>query len=234
MCELPVGPDPTEGSRPVAGVQVKICGITNLEDARAAARAGADLLGFIFYPPSPRFVEPETAAQILQELRRTEARLPRFVGVFVNAEAEQVAAVMDRCRLDLAQLHGDEPPAVLAALGGRAFKALRPATQEAADREGDRFGPLGCATGPQLLVDGYRPGVYGGTGQTADWAGIRPVAHRYRLLLAGGLSPENVQEAIRAVRPWGVDVSSGVEAEPGRKDHRAVRAFVAAAKENHG
>lgn len=210
---------------------VKICGLTNLDDALVAAEAGADLLGFILYPKSPRYVAPETIAEIVVGVREAFALPPRCVGVFVNVSTAQVLATLERAQLDLAQLHGDESAAETAALAGRGFKAVRPTNLEAALAAVDVFAPLGAAAGPQLLVDAYTPNVYGGAGQVADWSLAAAVAQRVeRLLLAGGLTPENVAEAVRQVKPWGVDVASGVEQAPGRKDHAKVQAFIAAAK----
>ncbi len=209
---------------------VKICGTTNLDDAIVAAEAGADLLGFILYPKSPRYVAPETIAAIVNGLRRRGA-VPLLVGVFVNVAPDEILAIMGTTGLDLAQLHGDEPEGDFAALHGRAFKALRTATPEQALAEADRYGTLGVTAGPQLLIDAYDPRAYGGTGHKADWDAAAAVAQRFdRMLLAGGLTSENVAAAISAVQPWGVDVASGVERAPGRKDHAAVRRFIAAAK----
>ncbi|MCS6843510.1 MAG: phosphoribosylanthranilate isomerase [Caldilineales bacterium] len=232
-------------------MRVKICGLTNLEDALAAAEAGADLLGFIFYERSPRYVPPAQVAAIVAALRArldrpsvsaslfplpddrspfTVHRLPTFVGVFVNPTLEQVLNTLDACGLDLAQLHGEEPPELLAALAGRAYKALRPATPDEGEVTAPRYAALGPAEGPDLLVDAYHPTLRGGTGQVGDWALASGLARRHRLLLAGGLTPENVAAAIAQVRPWGVDVAGGVEAAAGRKDHDRLRAFVAAAR----
>ncbi len=212
-------------------VRVKICGITNLEDAQAAARAGADLLGFIFYPPSPRYVTPAQAREIASGLRDSiVGPLPRLVGVFVDEPLEKVTAVLEEATLDYAQLHGGEPPVLLERLAGRAFKALRPSSREEALADAEWYAELGLAEGPQLLLDAYDPQAYGGTGRKADWDVAQELARRYRLLLAGGLTPANVARAVATVAPWGVDVSSGVELAPGRKDHAAVRAFVARAK----
>ncbi len=208
-------------------MKVKICGITNVEDAMAAAGAGADFLGFIFYPRSPRYVEPEAAARIIAALRSAGMNV-LTVGVFVNAPLEDIQQAMEVAGLDLVQLHGEEPPDVVAALGGRAYKALRPRSPadlavlapylEAAPTREDV---------PQLLVDAYHPHAYGGTGQRGDWALARRIAARVpRLLLAGGLTPDNVAEAVARVRPWGVDVSSGVERAPGKKDVTLVEAFI--------
>ncbi|MEZ4769535.1 MAG: phosphoribosylanthranilate isomerase [Caldilineales bacterium] len=223
-------PSITETSEPIGSVKIKICGLTNVQDAQVSAEAGADLLGFIFYKKSPRYVAPETVAGITAVLRLT-ARCPLLVGVFVNETPAVVAATLDRCGLDLAQLHGEETPDALAALAGRSFKALRPRTADEAERAVARFAPLAATTGPAILLDAWHPALRGGTGDTGDWQVAAGVAAKYRVLLAGGLSPDNVTEAIRQVRPWGVDVASGVEASPGRKDHSRVREFVAAVRE---
>jgi phosphoribosylanthranilate isomerase len=217
--------------------QVKICGLTHLADAEAAVQAGADLLGFICYPPSPRYLSPSAIAAILAGLRplldevtQNQGRRVRTVGVFVDETPATVAQVLATTGLDLAQLHGGEPPAALAALGGRGFKALRPTHRLEAEAEAEWYAELGPADGPDLLVDAFHPQAYGGTGRRADWETAAVLAARYRLLLAGGLNPANVAAAVARVRPWGVDVSSGVESAPGRKDHAALAAFIAAAK----
>jgi phosphoribosylanthranilate isomerase len=214
--------------------RVKICGLTNFEDAAAAVEAGADLLGFIFYERSPRYVEPEQAREIVARLRRAyppgEQPAYRVVGVFVNRPAAYIAAIMALVGLDWAQLSGDEPVAVLEALQRRAFKAIRPRTYEEADAEASFYAALSPKAGPRLLIDAYRPGEYGGTGQRADWEIAAQLARLRSILLAGGLTPDNVAEAVRAVRPWGVDVSSGVERAPGVKDHDAIHLFVQRAK----
>ncbi|HSH02668.1 MAG TPA: phosphoribosylanthranilate isomerase [Anaerolineae bacterium] len=214
-------------------VQVKICGITNIEDAVVAAEAGADYLGFIFYPPSPRAVGVEVAREIVVELRARED-CPQLVGVFVNESAEKMAEILDVCGLDWAQLSGEEPPACLfeptSPLYGRGYKALRPSSAEEAEAEAEWFKPPQRQR-PALLLDAYHPTLRGGTGETADWEVAARLARMVRgLMLAGGLTAENVAEAVARVRPWGVDVASGVEASKGRKDHEKVRAFVAAAK----
>jgi phosphoribosylanthranilate isomerase len=209
---------------------VKICGITNLVDALAAVEAGADLLGFILYPKSPRYVRPGAVGEMVAALR-LHGWMPRLVGVFVDEPADFVRATLDLTGLDLAQLHGDEEPAAFASLAGRVFKALRPVSLDAALAAAAAWAPLASADGPQVLIDAYDPHAYGGTGQRADWTLAAQVAQRFpRTLLAGGLTPENVAEAVQTVQPWGVDVASGVEAAPGRKDHDKVRAFVRAAK----
>ncbi|MBL8055271.1 MAG: phosphoribosylanthranilate isomerase [Anaerolineales bacterium] len=207
----------------MARLNIKICGLTTLADALAAVEAGADLLGFNFYPPSPRYLTPAACAAITADIR---PRAPgvRLVGVFVNEPPERVAALLAEAGLDLAQLHGEEAPAALAALAGRAFKAFRGL---GADHAGYAAAGPGA---PAFLLDAYSPTLYGGTGQTADWTAARPLAQQYPLLLAGGLTPANVAEAIAQVRPWGVDVASGVEAAPGRKDAAKVAAFIRAAR----
>ncbi len=218
---------------------IKICGLTSLDDARAALDAGADLLGFTFYPPSPRSITPERCAEIVQALRgdataasdrRGNAHKdrpygePRLVGLFVNMPTDDVAAVLERCGLDLAQLHGDEGPDVLRVLGGRAYKAFRGNGQDHST-----FAAAGPGA-PAFLVDAVVAGKFGGTGKTGDWEGAATLAREYPLLLAGGLTPDNVADAIARVKPWGVDVASGVEATPGRKDHAKVKAFIENAK----
>ncbi len=209
---------------------IKICGITNLEDAKLAANAGADYLGFIFYPPSSRYVEAETVREIIRVMRETyfvntahESRITKYVGVFVNTPADEVRRLMDFCGLDFAQLHGDESPEMVASFGGRAFKAINPQSLAVAEKTAS----LVTRHSPFLLLDAFHPTMRGGTGKTADWDLAASIARKYPLLLAGGLTPENVATAIARVKPFGVDVSSGVEAVPGKKDPDKVRAFIA-------
>lgn len=224
-------------------VRVKICGITNPEDGIVAAEAGADLLGFVFYPKSPRYVTPERAREIIAGLRdaaRSSSSLTaagtivagtRFVGVFVDEPVENVRRIMDQCGLDLAQLHGSEPPAEVKLLAPRAYKALRP------KHWADVYASVGTYRDavtvrddrPAFLIDAYHPWKFGGTGEEADRRAARMVAAQFPILLAGGLTPENVAAAIAYVEPWGVDVSTGVESAPGKKDAEKVRAFIAAA-----
>ena len=211
-----------------ASMKVKICGITNLEDAQAAIDAGVDLLGFNFYAKSPRYVSPEVAGAIVERIRSSH-RVPTLIGVFVNSSLEEVQSILQAVNLDLAQLHGDEPPEFLAQLNGCGFKALRPVSTEDAEANAARCAPH-VSKEPALLVDAYRKDQYGGTGQVGDWSIAAKLAESYPILLAGGLTPENVTQAIRQVKPWGVDVASGVEASPRRKDVEKMRAFVQAAK----
>ena len=213
--------------------RVKICGLTNLDDARCAAAAGAGFLGFIFHPQSPRYVAPERVAFITRAVRSEFGpQTPRFVGVFVNESVERVRSVLDAAGLDLAQLHGDEPPDTVRHLQPHAFKAIRPQSRDDAQASAAAYCDIVAADErlPQLLLDAYHPERYGGTGLQTDWDLARAIAPTCRLLLAGGLAPENVADAVAEVRPWGVDVSSGVEREKGVKDHSRVWAFVQAAR----
>jgi phosphoribosylanthranilate isomerase len=208
----------------VAVVQVKICGITRLEDAQAAVESGADLLGFNFYPQSSRYIAPERAQRIIATLSGTA----RSVGVFVNAELATVRRIADICHLDYVQLHGDETPDFVSACTPFAFKALRPRSVAEAEAGAALYAHLGPddAAAPALLLDAYHPMSYGGTGQQGDWRIAVRLASRYRILLAGGLTPENVAEVIHRVHPWGVDVASGVEDVTGIKNHDKVQQFI--------
>jgi len=185
-------------------------------DALAAMEAGADLIGFNFYPKSPRYIDVGRCRDIMSTMRRY--RHITYVGVFVNASVEEIRVTMETCGLGLAQLHGDESYEMLNVLDGRAFKAFRgiPVDMNGFARQ----------DAPALLLDASVKGAYGGTGVTADWNGAAELAKKYQLLLAGGLTPENVADAVRQVRPWGVDVASGVESAPGEKDARKMKAFV--------
>jgi phosphoribosylanthranilate isomerase len=217
----------------MAKIRVKICGLTNSEDAVEAAEAGADFLGFVFYPQSPRYVTPEEVRKIVEQVHARVSHRPTFVGVFVDEPVSHVRETLDFCGLDLAQLHGSEPPVELRMLAPRAYKALRPQTRGDAEAfvatyEDDL---PDVPDMPQFLLDAYHPWVPGGTGEQADWHAGIVLSRRYRVLLAGGLRPESVAEAITTVNPWGVDVSSGVEREPGRKDARKVRAFIRAVQQ---
>lgn len=223
-------------------VLVKICGITNLADAEAARQAGADYLGFIFYAPSKRSITAEAAKPIVAALRQRE-RCPILVGVFVNESAERMAAVLDEVGLDLAQLSGNEVPKLVgdaaSPVYGRCYKAIKPNSVEEAEAEAEWFvapivnrqSPI-VTCQPSLLLDAYHPTLHGGTGETGNWAiAARLAQQNERLMLAGGLTPENVADAVRQVRPFAVDVASGVEASPGQKEHDKVRRFIAHAKQ---
>ncbi|MFN2195428.1 MAG: phosphoribosylanthranilate isomerase [Anaerolineales bacterium] len=209
-------------------MNVKICGLTTLEDALAAVGLGADMLGFNFYPPSPRSLKPEAARQIIQALRKQGVKA-QMIGVFVNEKPRQVLEVLETCGLDGAQLSGDEPPDDLTQIGPQAFKAIRPADLPAALLLAERYARRGAP--PALLLDARVAGQYGGTGRTADWKLANVLARQYPVLLAGGLTPENLPQALQQVQPWGVDVASGVEASPGVKDAGKLAAFIQAASQ---
>ena len=200
--------------------KIKFCGIKTIPDALAAVNAGADLIGFNFYPKSPRYVDVGMCRNIMSVMRQIGK--VTCVGVFVNASVAEILATMDTLGLNLAQLHGDEPPTTLKALDGKAFKAFRgiPSTIDGFERQ----------DAPAFLVDAAVKGVYGGSGVTADWDGAAELAKKYPLLLAGGLTPENVAEAVSRVKPWGVDVASGVESAPGKKDAGLMVRFVKAVR----
>ncbi len=201
--------------------RIKICGIKTVKDALAAMEAGADLIGFNFYPKSPRYIDVGICRNIMSVMRQRGH--VTYVGVFVNASVEEVYATMETCGLSLAQLHGDETPEMLRALNGKAFKAFRGIPSDITGYERNEA--------PALLVDAAVKGVYGGSGVTADWSAASELAKKYPLLLAGGLTPQNVADAVRQVKPWGVDVASGVESAPGEKDARKMSAFVKAVKQ---
>jgi len=207
--------------------KIKICGIKTVDDALAAIDLGADLIGFNFYPKSPRYVEVGVCRGIMSKVR-TIGRVT-CVGVFVNASADVIHATMDTCGLGLAQLHGDETVEFMESLQEKSFKAIRLSTDSETDsRTIMDFAEFRKGAVPALLVDAAVKGLYGGSGVTADWDGAAELAKKYPLLLAGGLTPENVTEAVRRVKPWGVDVASGVESAPGKKDSSKMKAFVQA------
>jgi phosphoribosylanthranilate isomerase len=192
---------------------VKICGITRREDAEAAVAEGASALGFVFWPGSPRFIDPLLAKEIVATLPPSVAA----VGVFVNQPASHVNSMASLAGLSVVQLHGDED-------GGAAAEMNLPVIKAVSVRDGafpDRQWPQGV----MLLIDADDPIRHGGTGMTVNWPAAAAVARRRRVLLAGGLRPDNVAEAIRSVRPFGIDVSSGVEQSPGIKDRRLLAAL---------
>jgi len=199
-------------------VRVKICGITNSADAFAAIDAGANLLGFNFYAKSPRHITEAEAARI-------RARLPKkiqAVGIFVNASPAEVTALRKSLKLDAVQLHGDETPDSVAQIARlmRVIKAFRVEPEfplATLDEYPEAFA---------FLFDAAHTGQYGGTGRTTDWDVARRAALNRRIILAGGLKVENVAAAVRIVRPYGIDVASGVESEPGKKDPGLLREFI--------
>ncbi len=201
-------------------VKVKICGLTNLPDAQAAAAAGADLLGFIFADKSPRRLTVEAAAAITREV---PAHILK-VGVFVNPTEDLVQHALRECGLGLLQFHGEEPPEFCTGFGVMNMKAFR-------IRDERSLLALPHYPTDAWLLDTYSEKQAGGTGQTFNWElAVAAKKHGRPIFLAGGLTPENVAEAVRRVQPFAVDVSSGVESAPGRKDHDKVGAFIRAAK----
>ena len=197
--------------------RIKVCGITGLEDARAAVAAGADALGFIFVEQSPRVVTPDMARSITAEL-------PPFVdrvGVFRDEEIDFVKEIVSYCRLSLVQLHGNETPEYCSKMAGSAIKAfrIRPETES---QELAAY----ADTASGFLLDTYHEHIAGGTGSAFDWKLVEQIRPPGPVILAGGLSPENVGEAIRQVKPFAVDVNSGVEYQPGRKDADKLKIFV--------
>jgi phosphoribosylanthranilate isomerase len=202
--------------------KIKICGIKTLDDARAAMQAGADLIGFNFYRKSPRYVEVGLCRGIMSTMRNFGGYV-QYVGVFVNSSVAEIRAAMETCGLNLAQLHGDESPDMMQELDGWGFKAFRGIPENIND--------FARPKAPAFLLDASVKGLYGGSGVTADWSIATELAGQYPLLLAGGLTPENVADAVRQVKPWGVDVASGVESEPGRKDAAKMADFVRAVRE---
>ena len=202
--------------------RVKICGITNADDAACAVEAGADALGFIFYPKSPRYVSLETVADIVKGL-------PPFVtpvGVFVNVPSEEVTATLRQTGLRCAQLHGDESPDDCAAVEAPVIRAARVGENFDA-RSLSPYARAGVST---FLLDTAKQGFYGGTGETFDWSDALEVKQVGRVVLSGGLDPDNVVAGIRSVNPYAVDTDSGVERELGKKDHEKVRAFIRVAR----
>ncbi len=209
--------------------RVKICGITSIEDALMAINAGADALGLNFYKPSPRYVEPEVAAEII-------AQVPAFVttmGLFANAGKQEIESVLATTPLDFIQFHGDEPVEFCESLGKPYIKALRVGSEEGGlhgQSLRNKMNEYGSARG--LLLDTYKKGMPGGTGERFDWDEVPepgPNDTQY-IVLAGGLTPDNVSEAIALVRPYAVDVSGGVESAPGHKDADRIRAFLNAVR----
>ena len=211
-------------------VLVKVCGVRTPDDARVAADVGVDLIGLVFAPSSRR-VTVDVAAEIADGVRSHSVPAPALVGVFVNETVAQVAAICEQLDLAAVQLHGDEPPEMMAAIDHPAVKALRldaSAGLDDARRAAEPY--LTCAVPAiALLVDSHVPGRYGGTGTRGNWELTARLAEEYPVILAGGLYSENVTAAIESVRPLGVDVSSGVETG-GIKDHDRIRAFVGAAR----
>lgn len=200
--------------------RVKICGITNLADALAAVEAGADALGLNFYEKSPRHVSIKTATEISKQLPPFVMR----VGVFVNADEDLVTRAIGECGLAMLQFHGDEPPEFCTQFGLMSMKAFR-------IRDVKSLEELPKFSTDAYLLDAFSPEARGGTGEKFNWdLAVEAQKFGKPIFLAGGLTPENVAGAVRKVKPFGVDVASGVESSPGKKDHAKVRAFIAAVR----
>jgi phosphoribosylanthranilate isomerase len=201
-------------------VKVKICGVTTLGDAQDAVEAGADAIGLMFYPGSPRHVSIDSAQQIAGSLPPTVIR----VGVFVDPNPADVFTAIQQCGLNLLQFHGSEPQVFCQQFGVMTMKAFRV-------RDAESLAPLQWFTADAFLLDSYIQDKLGGTGESFNWAlAVEAKKFGRPIFLAGGLTPANVAAAIRAVQPFAVDVSSGVELSPGRKDRAKIKAFIAAAR----
>ncbi|MBN1317686.1 MAG: phosphoribosylanthranilate isomerase [Anaerolineales bacterium] len=211
--------------------KVKICGITTITDAEMAANAGADMLGFVFYPPSTRYLPPVQAAEITNRIRDLlGGDVPKLVGVFVDVHPDDISCTSQLCQLDYVQLHGSETAAevgTLIELGLRVIKAFRV-------RDRASLSQIDDFRAEAVLLDAYSPNNPGGTGQSFDWSLAEQIQAQRPIILAGGLTPTNIARAIDRVHPWAVDVSSGVEASPGIKDDQAVNRFIQAVRNNDG
>lgn len=213
-------------------IQVKVCGIRRWQDALAVQDTGAHAVGFVFYPKSPRYVPPERALSISRMLSPFIAK----VGVFVDSPLEEVLNTLKECRLTVAQLHGKESPRFCESILERGFGVVKAAHVEGGEKatnhaknieELKRFCKRYLNSVSAFLVDTKHPTLKGGTGTVCDWTAVAAIAREYPVILAGGLNSANVEEAVKRVKPLGVDVSSGVEIEPGIKDHMEIRRFVA-------
>ncbi|MBI5198328.1 MAG: phosphoribosylanthranilate isomerase [Nitrospirae bacterium] len=213
-------------------IRIKICGMTNRDDAMTASDLGADAVGFIFYTQSPRFIEPTRAAEII-------AQLPPFVvpvGVFVDEEERQIRQILRKCDLQVLQFHGKESPSFCGSFREKVIKSFRVDKNHEKDRS-SLLKVIETYPVDAVLLDAYVPSLPGGTGQTFNWGvavevqltlqGIKPYS---KLILSGGLTPGNVANAVQQVRPYAVDVSSGVESTPGKKDPQKMKAFINAAR----
>jgi phosphoribosylanthranilate isomerase len=201
---------------------VKICGITRLEDALRAVDSGADAIGFNFYSGSKRYISPIEAGAIVEELPSRVLT----VGVFVNPEREYVMKILSEVKLGALQFSGDEPPSAVEGYQLPVFKAIHV-------KGIDSIHASSLFKVHAFLLDAYRAGEFGGTGRSFDWKIGRKANEFGKVIVAGGLTPENVADAVREARPYGVDVSGGVETSPGKKDHKKIETFVSAAREAH-
>mgnify|MGYP001615294890 CR=1 FL=1 len=201
---------------------IKICGVTNADDAACAVESGADAIGFNFYPSSKRFIVPENAREISEALDVSILR----VGVFVNPARDYVDATIRQVALNAIQFSGSETPDDVSGYQLRVFKAIHITGVES-------LAALKLYGVDAFFLDTHREGEFGGTGETFDWDVARKAKQFGKVILAGGLTPGNVSAAVRLVRPYGVDVSSGVESRPGIKDHKKIRDFIRRAREEH-
>lgn len=206
----------------ISSTKIKICGITNIEDAQAAVEFGADALGFIFYKKSKRYIDPQVAAKIISSLPPFLAK----VGVFVNQSMEEIAQIREAAGINAAQLHGDEAPEFVSSISFETIKAIRVKDETDLDK-------VAQYSAQAILFDTYSDKQYGGTGKSFDWGILKDFSHTKHIILSGGLNPENVLDAVTIVRPYAVDVSSGVEAQPGKKDHTKIKKFIEAIKNGH-
>lgn len=201
-------------------VKVKICGITNLDDAKAAVDSGADALGFVFFEGSPRYISLENTISIVNAI----SSFTTCIGVFVNETAENIEKIVSATGIDIIQLHGDEPPEICK-FSRRIIKAIRVKSLESLEPLHKYKDLVSC-----FLLDTYTPKVLGGTGQIFNWDIAIEAKEFGRIILAGGLSPDNISDAVKRVKPYAVDVSSGIELKKGRKDHKKMRLFIERAK----
>ena len=202
--------------------EIKICGITNLDDALVVAESGADALGFIFYSKSPRYVSPEKAKEIIENLPREITR----VGVFVNHRAKEVKEIVGFCGLNLVQLHGNETPEYCRQFTASiVIKAFSPKTEN--DLHILKDYPVSA-----VLLDTFDPKLYGGTGKTSSWELVSMIKKSHPLILSGGLNINNITEAMETVHPDAIDINSGVESSPGEKDHDKVRKIIELMRQN--
>ena len=197
--------------------EIKICGLTSLDDAQAAKEAGADFLGFVLYPKSPRGISASALCRIVERI----IGRPKIIGVFVNESRADILRITSDCNLYAVQLHGDESVGDFADMPVPVWRALHVYNGKTVPKA-DQW------PAERYVMDAAASGQYGGTGTTTDWPVAARLAKRFSVMLAGGLTPENVSEAIRIVQPTGVDVASGVEKEPGRKDYKKLKAFIEA------
>jgi phosphoribosylanthranilate isomerase len=206
----------------MSSTQIKVCGVTNASDARACAELGVDMIGFNFYPRSPRYIEPKVARQLVEALPSNTGA----VGVFVEGDADEIRKIANMARTRCVQLHGNFSPEIARELAGE-FRVIRVFSTD------PRFRPKDVSLFPDsdILIDSHHPDLRGGTGQTCDWSAARETLPFARfLILSGGLNVENVGRAIEAVAPHAVDACSGVETAPGVKDHRALKYLIAAVR----